>query len=73
VGVDVPPGARKGGFGLGDKLTTPLSVKLADHVESIKLTTNWGKEMIWGQVLKYFQDTTSICHVNFRLTRLPFR
>lgn len=40
VGKAVPPGARKGGFGLGEKPTTALYDRLSDHAESIKLATN---------------------------------
>ncbi len=40
VGKAVPPGARKGGFGFGDKSTTALYTRLSDHAESVKLATN---------------------------------
>lgn len=40
VGKAVPPGARKGGVGLGDKSTTALYARLSDHAESIKLAAN---------------------------------
>lgn len=40
VGKAVPPGARKGGFGLDDTPSQALYSRLAEHAESISLTTN---------------------------------
>jgi hypothetical protein len=40
VGKAVPPGARKGGFGLDETPSQALYNRLAEHAESINLATN---------------------------------
>ena len=40
VGKAVPPGARKGGFGLDETLNQALYKRLAEHAESITLAKN---------------------------------
>lgn len=40
VGKAIPPGARKGGFGLDDSPNQALFNRIAEHAESIKLASN---------------------------------